>query len=104
MSGNGNRYARVRAPSAPPLARKIGLSGVSDVMRTFSFICALTIITALPASAKVNSTLAKRCHQMSLQAHPSGLPDTRAVAALRRSYYRLCIQRRGDMDPELGVR
>jgi hypothetical protein len=38
---------------------------------------------------------------MARQAHPADLPDKPSASDLRRSYYRLCIQRRGNMDPEL---
>jgi hypothetical protein len=70
-------------------------------MRILLVICALTVIAVAPASAKVSPDLAAKCKQMALQAHPADLPDKAAAAHLRRSYYRLCIRRRGNMDPEL---
>ena len=55
--------------------------------------------TAIPAHAKVSANLAKQCHALSWQAHPATVPDVRAAANLRRNYYRICVARRGIMDP-----
>jgi hypothetical protein len=52
-----------------------------------------------PAHAKVSASLANKCQAMAWQAHPATLPDKRAAANLRRNYYRICIGRRGIMDP-----
>jgi hypothetical protein len=38
---------------------------------------------------------------MAFDAHPASLPDSSSVANLRHSYYALCIDRQGIMDPEL---
>ena len=54
---------------------------------------------AIPARAKVSANLAKECQAMAWQAHPATLPDVKAAANLRRNYYKLCIARRGIMDP-----
>jgi hypothetical protein len=79
----------------------VEMNRYSGAMRTFLLIFALTVIGAAPATAKTVSPLAKKCQQMALQAHPADLPDQRAAADLRRSYYKLCVRRRGNMDPEL---
>ena len=71
------------------------------VMRTLLLVFVLVVIGAAPASAKNSSQLAKKCQQKALQAHPADLPDQRAAADLRRSYYKLCVRRQGNMDPEL---
>jgi hypothetical protein len=52
-----------------------------------------------PAQAKIIASLANKCQAMAWQAHPATLPDIPAATNLRRSYYRLCIVRRGIMDP-----
>jgi hypothetical protein len=52
-----------------------------------------------PAHAKISASLANKCQAMAWQAHPATLPDIRATVNLRRDYYRLCIARRGIMDP-----
>jgi hypothetical protein len=70
----------------------------------WTIVLLVGISAALPAHAKVSAKIAKRCHAMALKAHPSSLPDIKAVADLRRSYYRLCIARRGKMDQELRNR
>jgi hypothetical protein len=54
---------------------------------------------AVPAHAKVSADLAKKCQAMAWQAHPATLPDSQAAANLRRNYYKLCIARRGIIDP-----
>jgi len=62
---------------------------------------ALSVVigAALPANAKVSAAPKKECWQLALAAHPASLPDIPAVTNLRRSYYRLCLARRGTMDP-----
>jgi hypothetical protein len=55
--------------------------------------------TAIPAGAKVSANLAKKCHIMAWQVHPATLPDVRAAANLRRSYYQICVARGGIIDP-----
>ena len=58
--------------------------------------------TVLPAHAMVSTHLAKECRTIALQAHPATLPDMRATANLRHSYYTLCIARHGKMDQVLA--
>jgi hypothetical protein len=55
--------------------------------------------TAIPADAKISANLAKQCHALAWQAHPATLPDVQAASYLRRTYYQICIARRGIMDP-----
>jgi hypothetical protein len=52
-----------------------------------------------PAHAKISASLTNKCQAMAWQAHPATLPDIQATVNLRRDYYRLCIARRGIMDP-----
>jgi hypothetical protein len=54
---------------------------------------------AVPAPAKVSANVAKKCQAMAWQAHPATLPDVQAATNLRRNYYKLCIARRGIIDP-----
>ena len=54
--------------------------------------------TVVPAHATASTHLAKECRTMALKAHPATLPDMRAAANLRHSYYALCVARHGKMD------
>jgi hypothetical protein len=94
----GRNSATTRHSFAEPLILK---QGAILMLGGLFCSCAVTTIGVAPASAKVSSQLATKCQQMALQAHPADLPDKPAASGLRRSYYRLCIQRRGNMDPEL---
>jgi hypothetical protein len=72
-------------------------------MRLFWITIVLASMSVtIPAHAKVRARLTKECQTMALQAHPRSLPDLPAVANLRHNYDRLCIARRGTMDPELN--
>jgi len=66
-----------------------------------AMVVSIVIGTALPGNAKVSAVLQKECWRLTLEAHPASLPDIPAVTDLRRSYYRLCLARRGKMDPVL---
>jgi hypothetical protein len=60
----------------------------------------------LPTDARADGTpkndLSTQCQAMAFDAHPASLPDSSSVANLRHSYYALCIDRQGIMDPELN--
>jgi hypothetical protein len=76
-----------------------GRSCIAEVMRLlWTILVAAGMALAVPAYA---SDLEKQCQGMALKAHPSSLPDIPSVTNLRNDYYKLCMDRRGQMDPEL---
>jgi hypothetical protein len=73
------------------------------VMRSFWIMVVLAgTSAAVPAHAETNTHLAKECRGLALKAHPATLPNIPAVVNLRDDYYKLCVTRRGKMDPELS--
>ena len=66
-------------------------------------LCILVAVSAFAvrAYAATDSDVAKQCQTMAEQAHPRSLPDTPAVTNLRNSYFDLCRDRHGNMDPLL---
>lgn len=71
------------------------------LMRTLGAIAiAAAIAGAVPAHA--DTDVNKKCNTMTLKAHPTTLPNIPAVVNLRKSYFDLCVARRGVMDQELA--
>jgi hypothetical protein len=62
-------------------------------------IAIVPLVISGAAQAKVSARLAKQCRAMTWAAHPANLPDIPAVRNLRKDYYKVCVARRGKMDP-----
>jgi hypothetical protein len=76
-----------------------GLLQMAPTRLLWTMIVLAGIGAVVPAHAKVSANLVKKCQAMAWQAHPATLPDVQAAANLRRNYYKLCIARRGIIDP-----
>ena len=78
------------------------MARVDEIMKVRCILVVLLgMSAALPAHAKVSAAIAGQCHTLAFEAHPDWLPNIKATAYLRHSYYRLCISRHGIMDQEL---
>ena len=62
-----------------------------------------SVPTHVRADSAPKNDLSTQCEAMAFSAHPASLPNLSAVTNLRHSYYTLCMDRRGIMDPELGA-